>query len=53
MNYLRSTCYLTAWADELKTQALLARTIIETPLVLFRDLSGAAHALLDQCPAGG
>jgi vanillate O-demethylase monooxygenase subunit len=50
MSYLRNAWYLTAWADELDARSLLARTIIERPLVLFRNSGGVPCALHDRCP---
>jgi len=49
MSYLLNTWYVAAWAEELSTQPL-ARTLLETPVVLFRDPQGQAHALMDRCP---
>jgi vanillate O-demethylase monooxygenase subunit len=41
--------YLAAWSDEVGT-ATLARRIAGEPMVLARDLAGAAFALHDRCP---
>lgn len=41
--------YVACLSSELGS-ALLARTVLGVPLVLFRDAAGAAHALLDRCP---
>jgi len=41
--------YVACQSDELKDKPL-ARTILGTPLVLFRGVSGKAGALLDRCP---
>ena len=45
---VRDHWYVAATSDALK-QKPLARTILDTPLVLFRDEHGAARALLDRC----
>ena len=50
MAYLRNTWYVAAWANELAPGKLLARRLLDTPVVLFRDSSGKAHALQDRCP---
>lgn len=50
MPYLRNTWYLAAWSDEVRGDALLARTIAEQPLVLFRDADGGVRVLHDRCP---
>ena len=50
MQYLRNTGYLTGWANELPPGTLLARTIAERPITLFRDQEGVVRALRDWCP---
>lgn len=49
MIYLRNAWYLAAWADEVG-EAPLARTLLDEPVVLFRDADGSPKALLDRCP---
>jgi phenylpropionate dioxygenase-like ring-hydroxylating dioxygenase large terminal subunit len=46
--FLRNAWYIAAWADELKKRPL-GRRILNEPVVLFRDQSGRAAALLDRC----
>ena len=46
--FLRNAWYIAAWADELKEKPL-GRRILDEPVVLFRDRSGRAAALLDRC----
>lgn len=48
MTYLRNCWYMAAWADELARP--LARTLLDEPVVLWRDEHGAVHALFDRCP---
>lgn len=48
MTFLLNTWYAAAWAGEV-TQALLARTVLNEPLVLFRKTDGAVVALQDRC----
>lgn len=47
--YLRNTWYQIAWASELAGDATLARTILDTPLLLYRTETRIA-ALFDRCP---
>lgn len=49
MTYLRNCWYMAAWADEV-TDKPLSRVLLDEPVVLYRDLSGAPHALFDRCP---
>lgn len=50
MSYLRNAWYIAAWANELEPGKLLARTLLDEPLVFFRDAAGQPHALIDRCP---
>lgn len=48
--YLLDCWYVAAWSDELAAGQLLARTLLEQDVVLWRDAGGQAHAVLDRCP---
>ncbi|MCC7101407.1 MAG: aromatic ring-hydroxylating dioxygenase subunit alpha [Rubrivivax sp.] len=50
MNYLRNAWTVAAWARELEPGKLLARTLLDEPLVFFRDHEGHPQALHDCCP---
>jgi vanillate O-demethylase monooxygenase subunit len=50
MPYLRNAWTVAAWNHELVPGELLARTLLDEPLVLYRDASGAPRALTDRCP---
>ncbi len=50
MSYLRNSWYIAAWADEVTAAKPLARTLLDEPVVLYRDAQGTAHALFDRCP---
>ena len=50
MTYLRSCWYLAAWADEVPRNAVLARRLLDEPVMLMRDNGGKVSALLDRCP---
>lgn len=47
--FLRNTWYVAAWPDELRAGELLARTICNEPVALFRGLDGTVGALEDRC----
>lgn len=49
MSFLHNTWYVAAWADEVE-DSLLARTILEEPVVMYRRKDGVAVALKDRCP---
>lgn len=50
MNYLKRAWYVAGFADELARGQLLARTLLDEPLVFFRRPDGAVAALQDRCP---
>jgi nitrite reductase/ring-hydroxylating ferredoxin subunit len=50
MAFLRNTWYVAAWATELATGQMLARTLLDEPLVFYRDATGQVRALQDRCP---
>ena len=50
MSYLRNTWYVAAWDNEIETGTVLARKLLDVPVVLFRNEDGVVHALLDRCP---
>ncbi len=41
--------YQAAWATEIEEGQILARTLLDEPVVLYRDADGAVHALEDRC----
>ncbi|MDH3233550.1 MAG: Rieske 2Fe-2S domain-containing protein [Alphaproteobacteria bacterium] len=47
--FVRNTWYVAAWDHEV-TRTLLARTILNTPIVLYRRQDGRPVALNDACP---
>lgn len=49
MSYLRHAWYVAGFADELAAGQLLARTLLDEPLVFFRGPDGRATALQDRC----
>ena len=50
MNFLRNVWYVGAWDHEVSAEGLLARTLLNEPLVFFRNAAGQVQALLDRCP---
>jgi phenylpropionate dioxygenase-like ring-hydroxylating dioxygenase large terminal subunit len=46
--FVRNAWYIAAWPEELET-GLIARTILNEPLIIFRDADGKAAALEDRC----
>ena len=48
--YLKNTWYVAAWSSEIAPGAVVARTILEQPIALFRRGNGTLAALHDQCP---
>lgn len=49
-NVLRNTWYVAAWAEEVPAGTVLARRLLDEPVVLFRGADGAVVALHDRCP---
>jgi vanillate O-demethylase monooxygenase subunit len=50
MSHLHNAWTVAAWSCELKPGELLARTLLDQPVVLYRDAAGRPRALLDRCP---
>jgi phenylpropionate dioxygenase-like ring-hydroxylating dioxygenase large terminal subunit len=50
MEWLRNCWYAAAWGDEVAPGDRIARTIIEIPLLIWRDGEGRVHALANRCP---
>lgn len=48
--WLKEAWYQLGWSDELAAGKPLVRTVLDLPIVAYRDDAGAAHALLDMCP---
>ncbi|MGB6537405.1 MAG: aromatic ring-hydroxylating dioxygenase subunit alpha [Xanthobacteraceae bacterium] len=47
--YLRNAWYVAAWADDLAEGQVLARTVMEEPIALFRKSDGTVAAVEDRC----
>ena len=48
--FLKNAWYMVAWAEEVPPSGLLARTICEQPLVIYRSDQDQLACLLDRCP---
>lgn len=46
---IRNTWYVAAWSSEVAQDELLARTILNVPVVLWRDTNGSVTAFEDRC----
>lgn len=49
MNYVRNAWYVAGWSRDLVTGKPQGITILEEPIVFWRDTSGRVHALQDRC----
>lgn len=47
--WLKNCWYMAAWADEVPSGSSLTRTIIDVPLLFWRDGEGQVRALVDRC----
>lgn len=47
--FIRNSWYVAAWDSEVSMDGMLARILLNEPVVLFRDSSGRAVALEDRC----
>jgi len=47
--YLRNAWYVAAWSDDIGDGQLVARTIMDEPIVLYRKADGAVAAIEDRC----
>lgn len=50
MTYLKNTWYIAAWSNEIESDQLLGRTILEEPVVFFRGQRGEIAAIGGRCP---
>ncbi len=49
-NYLLDTWYQVGWSNEVAEGGMLARTICEVPVLVWRKADGKLGAVLDRCP---
>jgi phenylpropionate dioxygenase-like ring-hydroxylating dioxygenase large terminal subunit len=50
MTFLRNTWYVGAWSADVAPGTLVARTLLDEPIVFARTASGEVTALYDRCP---
>ncbi|WP_409488469.1 Rieske 2Fe-2S domain-containing protein [Pseudomonas promysalinigenes] len=50
MQYLRNVWYVAAWDDEVASEALVQRTLLNESILLFRDEENQPHAIANRCP---
>ncbi|MEU1597939.1 aromatic ring-hydroxylating dioxygenase subunit alpha [Streptomyces sp. NPDC005708] len=50
MEALRNTWYVAAWPDEIEQGALLGRTILDEPILMYRKRDGSVVAIGGRCP---
>ena len=50
MSWLMNTWYVAAWDSEVSAGQLFHRTLLNLPVLMFRDENGTANAMLDRCP---
>jgi phenylpropionate dioxygenase-like ring-hydroxylating dioxygenase large terminal subunit len=48
-SYVRSAWYTAAWSDSLAESQVLARTVMNEPIVLYRKADGGVAAIEDRC----
>ncbi len=48
--YLRNAWYVAGFAEEFTPEKLIARTLLDQPMVMFRNGMGGITALADRCP---
>ena len=49
MEFVRNQWYVAAYANEINQESLLGRTILDEPIVFYRDPNGDPVALADRC----
>jgi phenylpropionate dioxygenase-like ring-hydroxylating dioxygenase large terminal subunit len=47
--YLRNAWYVAAWSDDIGDEAVVARTIMDEPIALYRGADGTVAAIEDRC----
>lgn len=50
MTFLKNTWYVAAWSDEIGPMTLLARTVLNESVLMFRQEDGKAVAIGNRCP---
>ena len=50
MDFVRNAWYVVMWSQDLKAGELVGRTLLNEPVVIFRDPEGKVNAMEDVCP---
>ncbi len=50
MTYLRNTWYVAAWDSEVTRDQLFSRTLLNEPVLFFREEDGGVKAISNRCP---
>ena len=50
MRALKNIWYIAAWAEEIEFGTLFHRTLVNHPVLFFRDEEGVVHAIGNRCP---
>jgi phenylpropionate dioxygenase-like ring-hydroxylating dioxygenase large terminal subunit len=50
VNYVKNAWYIAAWGDAIAPGKMLARTLLDVPVLLWRAMDGTLAALHDRCP---
>ena len=50
MAYLKNCWYAATWSEDLKAGKMLARTLLDEPLIFYREPTGRPIAMDDMCP---
>lgn len=50
MSFLKNAWYVAAFAEEISPGQMLARRILDHPLLLMRSADGSLSAMMDRCP---
>ena len=50
MDFVRNAWYVVMWSQDLKAGELVGRTLLNDPVVIFRDPDGRVNAMEDICP---
>ena len=50
MIFLKNCWYAAMWSEALPGKTLVARTLLDEPLIFFRDVAGLPVAMDDMCP---
>lgn len=50
MDYVRNGWYMAAWSSDIASETMLARKLLDEPIIFYRKKDGSPVALQDRCP---